>query len=262
MLFELILQNRLLVETAYAAIIILASIFMFTRSGRMHKLSGHQGLGYFSLAFLFYALGFLAGYMSIFPGFGVAIAGFEYFLAMAGFYLVYSLIWKEFDRSRIILLHVVAASIAMADYFFGTELIYYSQLAAFSYASWLAWREYRHKKEMQLYLITLVLILIGWTINLMIRYLYLVLPDLVALSYLVNTSIFIMFVYLALGHGERRRALAAGAVLLSVIAYVAARSLSTVSWIAQLYDYLLIALGIVIAGWLLLREGWERKERD
>jgi hypothetical protein len=108
---------------------------------------------------------------------------FEYFLIMAGFFLLYSLIWKKFESSkenyfssllnaRIIVFHVMALIVAVLDEVWQTYyFMFISQIAIFFYASIVSFANLRKNKNKhkfpKFYFLAMLLGLVAWTLNLL-----------------------------------------------------------------------------------------------
>lgn len=110
---------------------------------------------------------------------------FEYFLIMAGFFLLYSLIWKKVESSKeeyltslfnakIIVFHGMALILALLDQVWHTyNFMFFSQMVIFAYASIIAYKNYKKhdKKEFPKFYFTATIIgFVAWTINFLTAY--------------------------------------------------------------------------------------------
>jgi hypothetical protein len=159
-------------------------MIIFLKTDKFFKLSSHEGIRYFRNAFFFYGLAFLTRYF-----FGVFFdteigniiiwAIFEYFIVLAGFFLLYSLIWKKFNSSdeysslfnpRVIVFHLMAVIIALLDVLGGSyNLMFFSQIIIFFYVSLISYSNYSknpQRKFLKFYSVAMILELFAWILNL------------------------------------------------------------------------------------------------
>lgn len=201
MLAETILAQRLLVETLYTLIIMFSCGFLFFRIHSLFRLSSHEGLLHFRNTFLYFALAFLSRYVTyLFVGdvsspfyvlFGV-------FIGLGGFSLIRSMIWKRFSSYWWLFSYLVAVLVPVVDYLLHSSyLLFFSQIALFTYGVILAWRDYSRNARgvRQLHLIAMVLFLLGWVANFIGAMLQNMFPIIVLYVYIITATIFIMFVF-------------------------------------------------------------------
>ena len=155
-MIDLIIENKELLKIFYALAIGFICAIIVLKTDRLFRLSFHQGIRYFRNAFLFYGLAFIIRYFigvpSLYNYFATDISPliefvFEYFLIMAGFFLLYSLLWKKIEASghhhtsslfnvKIFMFYVMAFVIAILDYLWGTRsFMFFSQIVLFAFAS-------------------------------------------------------------------------------------------------------------------------------
>ena len=103
-MFNLIIENKEIIKLFYGIVIGLICLIIVLKTDRLFRISLHQGIRYFRNAFLFFGIGFIIRYLlgalfsyeffsySYYPIFNIL---FEFFLIMAGFFLIYSLLWKK-----------------------------------------------------------------------------------------------------------------------------------------------------------------------
>jgi hypothetical protein len=182
----ILLENKWILEFLYTLIIVAICLAIVFKADRFVRLSSHQGIRYFRNAFLFYGLAFSMRYvLGIFYDFSLNHLGlirgiFEYSLVMAGFFLLYSLIWKKFEFSKldkntslfngkVIIFHLIAIIISVADVLFGNYyFMFSSQIMTFFFASIISFFNYRKRKQYKFpkfYFIAMLLGLIVWILN-------------------------------------------------------------------------------------------------
>jgi hypothetical protein len=170
--------------------ILLTSIIIYKKSKTFYKLSSYQGFKHFANAFLFLGLSaistfsqnLLSNYLTISQTIqSKAIQSiFEsltfvnfYFLAMAGFFLIYSLVWKEIKgrKFNILLLNFLAFSLSYISYQ-KQYLFYIVMIILLIYGIMISYEKYINSKnkQSQLYLISLILITITFIIQLLIGF--------------------------------------------------------------------------------------------
>ena len=209
-----ILQNKWILELLYALLIASICFIIFLKTDKFFRLSLHHGIKYFRNAFLFYGVAFVTRYIfGVFSDFSIDYSDilrvfFEYFLIMAGFFLLYSLVWKKFDtekdssmfNGRIIVFHAIALVIAVLDNLWGTYLFMFaSQIIVFLSASLISYSNYRKNgkkhKFLNFYFVTMLMGLAAWVMNLLVAFYFhwrhMVLLDIG----IINTIFFLLFLY-------------------------------------------------------------------
>jgi len=186
-LYSLIIENKLVLELIYALAISLICGVIVVRTDKFFRLSMHQGIRYLRNAFLFYGIAFIARYIfGVFSDLNldfiyIAKVAFEYFLVMAGFFLLYSLMWRKFESSKempfsslfnakIAVFHAMALIIAVMDTLWGTyNFLFISQIVIFFYASVISFINYktngRKHKFSKFYFIAMLLSFGAWILN-------------------------------------------------------------------------------------------------
>jgi len=157
------------------------------RTDRFYRLSLHQGIRYFRNAFLFYGVGFIVRYLfgvvsdlELDYAFFLKIA-FEYLFVMAGFFLLYSLIWKKIESSKveyssslfngkILVFHIMAVVIAVMDNLWQTySFMFISEIFIFLFVSILAYINFNNDKGKHrfpgFYFFITLIDLAGWVLN-------------------------------------------------------------------------------------------------
>jgi hypothetical protein len=186
-LYSIILENKFMLEIAYAFLISLICAVIVFKTDKFFKLSLHQGIRYFRNAFLFFGLAFIGRYIfgvlsdMDFDYVSVVQVTFEYLLVMAGFFLLYSLVWKKFEspkekyfsslfNTKVAIFHIMALVIAVLDNLWQTyNFMFFSQIIIFFYISILSYINYRKDmgkhKFPKFYFIAMILGLGVWILN-------------------------------------------------------------------------------------------------
>lgn len=217
--YETIIQNKELFKFIYSIIIIVICFIIVLKTDRLFRLSFHQGIRYFRNAFFFYGLAFIARYLLganyLFAiknnfQFSVIEIVFEFCLIMAGFSLLYSLVWKKFERPgnesfsslfnvRFFLFYTLAVIIAILDYLWATYIfLFILQILLFSYASIISCINYKNKRMggfLKLYFIVMLLNLAAWTANFLASTFFEWHQGVLIGIYLLNIIIFVILLY-------------------------------------------------------------------
>lgn len=209
-MLEWIIENKELLKFVYTFIIAGICAIIVVKTDRLFGLSEHQGIRYLRNAFLFYGIGFIVRSLleiKYFPTNLLHIL-FEFFLIMAGFFLLYSLLWKRFKTPTessslfnpwILVFYLMALVIATIDNLWSTYvLMFFSQIILFTFASVIAFKNYIKKGKqhrfLKFYFAAMILNLSAWTLN-AIAALYLWRLRFVAGVYIINMAIFLLFLY-------------------------------------------------------------------
>jgi len=210
-IYNILLENSELLRIIYSLIIGLICGIIFIKTNKFFKLSSHEGIRYFRNAFFFYGLAFLTRYFfgvifsSVIP-YSLTIFIFEYFVILAGFFLIYSLIWKKFNssysslfNSKVILFHLIALIIAFLGILSGTyNFMFYSQIILFFYASLISYSNYNKNpqhKFLKFYFIAILLGLFIWTLNLLASILFSWNPLFLLNIGIINLIFFLLVLY-------------------------------------------------------------------
>jgi hypothetical protein len=185
-LYSLVTENKWILEALYTLVIASICMIIVLKTDRFFKISLHNGIRYFRNAFLFFGMSFLVRYvLGFFSDFSVNNSelvriAFEYLIIMAGFFLLYSLIWKKFMSSKteysslfnvkIIIFHVMAITLALLDSVWQTyNFMFFSQIIIFCYTSIISFVNYTSKPEkfkfLKFYFIGMLLVLSAWILN-------------------------------------------------------------------------------------------------
>ncbi len=212
MLYSALVENKFILEIIYTlAIGIICSIIVL-RTDKFFKLSFHQGIRYFRNAFFFYGLAFVTRYIfgflsdSSLDYYHILGVVFEYLFMMAGFFFLYSLIWKKFEaqefsslfNSRIILFHMMAIVIVALDLIWHTYFFMFaSQILIFFYTAIIACSNYSkiRKKFSKFYLFAMLINLSAWVLNLLVALYFNWDKSLMIAVGMINVSFFLLFLY-------------------------------------------------------------------
>ncbi|MFH1607629.1 MAG: hypothetical protein ABIA78_00685 [archaeon] len=210
-MYELIIQNKELLKVFYALAVLIVCTVIVIKTDSLFRLSLHQGIRYFRNAFLFYGIGFLIRYGSGVIPFSVVNLFFEFFLIMAGFFLLYSLLWKKIEGSdkpshsslvnpKILLFYLMAFVIAFLDHLWSSHnLLFFSQIFLFIIASGISYSNYRRNNQkgkfLKFYFVAMVLSLIAWALNFIAALTFEWNPVILISVYALNIVIFLLFLY-------------------------------------------------------------------
>ena len=202
-------------EILYSFIIVVCSLMIYFGTKELYKLSGHKGIKYFRLAFLFFAIAyffrsfikFLIIYFDvrdlfrIIPmNFGaITLFLFMFFSSLAIFYLLYSVMWKKWDKKfeKIWVFHLFALVIALISIFIPISSIYLLiNLILLIFILTTLYYSYKHsrKKKNNLYVIY-ILLFIFWLLNIIDILVPNFLQYFQLTIYLVSSFIFLLILY-------------------------------------------------------------------
>lgn len=216
--YDFILNNREIFKLVYAFIVILISASIVFRSHKLFMLSSHDGIRYFRNAFFFFGVGFFIRYFAILlfeiPSLiqydFIIDMLFEFFLAMGGFFLLYSLIWKNFEtpgkeakssllNPRIFIFYLMAIMIVVLDFAWrGHRFLFFSQIAIFLIASIISYINCKKRKGIEFpkfYLIAMTLALVVWILNTLATLVFAWAPMILINIYILNTIFFLLLLY-------------------------------------------------------------------
>jgi hypothetical protein len=201
------LQN--VVELIFASIIVFSSFFIYFRTKKLYDLTYHKGIKSFRDAFFYWGLAFFVrylGYISLqlpthirFIATTISSLIFFYGLSMAGFSLVYSLIWKNLIQGKFYLLHITAIIISILNIFYVPNLMFYSQFVILFYGIGISYSNYKKEgqkhKFLQLYFIGLILAFAGYMVNFLSDLIIPYFESIIFYSYSLTICVFLIFVY-------------------------------------------------------------------
>jgi hypothetical protein len=214
---EYFLPPELGVELIYSFVIIFCSLMIYFVTKEMYELSSYNGLKYFRRAFLFFAIAYFFRYFIMFflvlfniseildisPRFigWISLFVFSYSSSMAVFYLLYSVMWKKWNHSKlkIYLFNFLAIIIAMIGIFLrGMEANLISNMILFVFICFILFIAYKDSKDKNkgkgLYIIYLLLF-IFWILNIIDILIPRFLHIYQIVIYLASISIFMTILY-------------------------------------------------------------------
>ena len=220
MVYEWLATNKEILKIFFGLTIGIICTAIVLRTHRLFKLSFHQGIRYFRNAFLFYGVGFLIRYILgaflffnlINQSYRPIITGvFEYFLIMAGFFLLYSLLWKQIEgdnpkylssliNSKISLFYLMALILVVLDFVWGgLNFMFLSQVVLFAFASIISYINYsegkRQYKFRKFYFIAMLLNFIAWLSNTLVVFFFNYNQKMIINIYFLNLVVFVLFLY-------------------------------------------------------------------
>jgi hypothetical protein len=216
-LYSLAVENKFILEAFYALIICSVCMLIVLKTDRFYKLSLHKGIRYFRNAFFFYGIAFVVRYIfGIFSDFSLHYAFvlkmlFEYFLVMAGFFLLYSLIYRKIEspleeyksslfNAKIFSFHIVAFLISVLDYLWNTYLfMFFSQIVIFFCMLIISFANHRklgrQRKFLKFYFVAMFLGLVAWTLNLLVSVYFHWNQAILMNIGIINVIFFLLFLY-------------------------------------------------------------------
>lgn len=214
---SLISQNKEVAKLIYGIFIWLICLIIVLKTNKLFKLSHHQGIRYFRNAFFFYGIAFFIRYIigSVFLPDYISLNNliiklfFEFFVVMAGFFLIYSLIWKRFETPlgqsslfnlRILIFYLLTLLIIIFDFIWQSYYaMFISQIIIFILASGISFLNYAnngdHSSFLKFYFLAMLLSLFAWILN-GLAGLYFNWSELILIEiYISNIIIFVLFLY-------------------------------------------------------------------
>jgi len=213
-IFNLIFHNRELIKLVYALLVAFICLVIVLKTDKLFRLSLHQGIRYFRNAFFFYALAFLSRYFLRFLTCNDNIVNgvFEFFLIMAGFFLLYSLLSKRFESHRtegyfssllnpyVFIFYLMTFLIVILDLLWSTfYFMFLSQIIIFAIATLISF--YNHKNNgvkvpfLRFYFIAMSFAFIAWVLNLLAAVSFAWNPFILLVIYVLNVGVFLLFLY-------------------------------------------------------------------
>ena len=212
-------QNKETLKILFGFIITLICIFIVIRTNRLFKISKHKGIRYFRNAFFFYGIAFFIKYVVESITFILKSSSlslllisslFEFFLIMAGFFLLYSLLWKKLEsrnekyassllNPKISVFYLMTIIIVVLDLINLSHFyLFLSQITVFALASLISFVNYFNnpdKKFLKFYFAAMVLSFITWILNAFSAFYFGWDQGIMINIYVINTIIFLLFLY-------------------------------------------------------------------
>jgi len=214
-MYDWVVENKELLKIFYGIFISLTCLIIVLKSDKLFRLSMHKGIRYFRNAFFFYGIAFVMRYFFgtpllknyIIVNLGITKLLFEFFMIMAGFCLLYSLLWKKMEygsdyhssllNSKIIIFYLMTFVIVTVDYIFTSyNFLFTSQIIIFIFLSVISCKNYLKKPNAifpKFYFIAMMIGFVAWILNaiagLFLHWDYTAL----IIIYLLNVLIFLLF---------------------------------------------------------------------
>lgn len=216
--YNWLVENKELIKIVYGLVIGIICLFIVNKTHKLFHLSEYEGIRYLRNAFLFfgvafiirYVIGGVSSFLYLDSGFfSIIRILFEYFLIMAGFFLLYSLIWKKIDletsfssllNAKILIFYIMAFIIALLDFLWEIYyFLFFSQIIIFVFASILSYINYvkrgKQRSFLKFYFLAMILTLVAWLLN-AVTALYFDWNRGVLISvYGINIVIFLLFLF-------------------------------------------------------------------
>jgi hypothetical protein len=217
--YPLITENKELFKIIYGLIVSIICIIIVLKTDRLFRLSLHNGIRYFRNAFLFFGIAFFFRFIlgaPFFDNINVSYTSiidllFEFFLIMAGFFLLYSLLWKRFAREEnkypsslftpiVITFYSISILLSIADTLWQTYLfMFFSQIFLFGFTTIISFINYingkKEHKFLKFYLLAMFLSLVAWILNALASIYFLWNPIVLINIYIINLIIFLLFLF-------------------------------------------------------------------
>ena len=207
-LYNLISGNTDLLRFFYSMFIAFICLIIVIKTDRLFRISSHQGIRYFRNAFFFYGVAFVLRYLlNTADYYDLIKAGFQFFIVMGGGFLLYSLLWRKFERNKesgsslfnpgIMIFYVLALIIVGLDYLWGGyNFMFISQIILFLFASIISFNNYKLKghKFLKLYFVVMTLSFFAWSANFIFSHFFDRLRWL-ANVYVLNIIVFLVLLY-------------------------------------------------------------------
>jgi len=214
-----IFENKLiLTEILLFITITISSLYIFKKANFYYKLSGHKGLKYFAITFLYLAISgilnftqtileYIINKLNLIVTTKITILlqilefTYDYTIIIAILLLTYSLVWKDLEKNKIkyktIILQLIAIIIALINLRFkfilhSVTLILLIYGIIISYANHITNKTQNKKSSFsQLYFISLILIFIIYLSNFLIGFF----PILKLYGKFIIILVFLIFLY-------------------------------------------------------------------
>lgn len=215
--YSFIVENKEIFKSLYAALLIVICISIVIKANRLFQISSHQGIRYFRNAFLFFGLAFAFRYFFQFPITGelsvynfLGEVFFEFFIVMAGFFLLYSLMWRKLElqegyrsslfNQRILIFYSISLIIVILDVLWGGfNFMFLSQIVLFLFLSGISFHNYnkdgRRNQFPKFYFLAMVLGFMAWALNAIVVLYFDWNKFLIVGSYIFNMAFFLLFLY-------------------------------------------------------------------
>ncbi len=216
--YNLIVENKELLKIIYALIITIICFFIVIKTNKLFKISSHQGIRYLRNAFLFYGMAFIVRYFFGVLHFHNSLGNiysflikvfFESFIIMAGFFLLYSLLWKKLRskanfsslfNKEIALFYGMTFVFVFLDFIWHTgAFMFISQIILFLCALIISFTNYKNNgkrhKFLKFYFMAMLLSFTAWILNALAALYFDWDKGIMMGIYGINVIFFLLFLY-------------------------------------------------------------------
>jgi len=184
--FHLIDPAKLAVELGYTLIVVFLCFMIYFKTKEIYDLSKHEGINYFRITFLFFALAYIFRFlnifsilvnitfdndllMEIFRSFPFSLVFNGYFSTLAILSMTYSIIWKNLHIKHTLLLFNVIAIIISGIAFISRSpfILILAQAVLLIFTVTMAFYFYIKSRKFSQLFILYVLFLLFWVVNLL-----------------------------------------------------------------------------------------------
>ena len=219
-MLQLILENKEIIKLFYGLIIGLICAVIVLRTDKLYSISLHQGIRYFRNAFFFYGIAFIIRFLfgammfyNILPSNYNSLTKimFEFFIIMAGFFLIYSLLWKRIEgvegdykssllNTKIMAFYAMAFVLVLLDHVWQAYyFMFFSQIMVFIFASAISYVNYmrngKKHKFLKFYFISMILSLSAWVLNALAPLYFNWSQGVLISVYILNSILFLLFLW-------------------------------------------------------------------
>jgi hypothetical protein len=184
--FHLIDPTKLAVELGYTLIVVFLCFMIYFKTKEIYDLSKHEGINYFRITFLFFALAYIFRFlhifsilvnitfdndllMEIFRSFPFSLVFNGYFSTLAILSMTYSIIWKNLHIKHTLLLFNVIAIVISGIAFISRSpfILILAQAVLLIFTVTMACYFYIKSRKFSQLFILYVLFLLFWVVNLL-----------------------------------------------------------------------------------------------
>ena len=219
-LYNWIVANKEIIKLFYGLIAAIICLIIVSKAHKLYHLSLYEGIRYFRNAFLFFGIAFIFRYVlggfiyfdSINPMYNqITMILFEFFILMAGFFLLYSLIWKRIEGEsggsfssilnfKVLIFYGMALIITIIDYIWSSYyFMFFSMIIIFVLSAIISYSNYikngKKGRFLKFYLLAMVLGLVAWILNAFFSAYFDYNKIVLFFVYLLNIVIFLLFLY-------------------------------------------------------------------
>lgn len=217
------LGNMFWIELLYSLIIIISCAIIYFKTKELYEISSYKGIKYFGSSFLFFGIAFFSRLVlrlvAIANGpnsvdrflFSLGYIIFLYAGLMAGFYLIYSSVWKQFKNPEHFgwMFHPVALTIAAVFiiFLFGSSTLMLLALLFFI-AAILAYstdKKLKKKEGISQIHIIYILLFVSWIANAAANFFIRISTQTSIMLYGVSSVLFLIILYRAIESTKNKK---------------------------------------------------------